>query len=40
MLVHADSKESDQTGQMPRLILVFTWRTGHIFFFFHAAAQL
>ena len=28
-LLHADSEDSDQTGQMPRLICVFTWRTGH-----------
>ena len=25
--LHADSEDSDQTGQMPRLILVFTGRT-------------
>ena len=25
MFLHADSKYSDQTGQMPRLIWVFTW---------------
>ena len=29
MLLHADSKDSDQTGQMPRLIPVFAGRTGH-----------
>ena len=28
-LLHADSEDSDQTGQMPRLICVFTRRTGH-----------
>ena len=27
--LHGDSKDSDQTGQMPRLILVFIRRTGH-----------
>ena len=27
MLLHADSKDSDQTGQMPRLIWVFAGRT-------------
>ena len=27
MLLH--SKESDQTGQMPRLIWIFAWRTDH-----------
>ena len=27
--LHADSKDSDQTGQMPRLIWVFTGRTCH-----------
>ena len=25
--LHADSEDSDQTGQMPRLIWVFAWRT-------------
>ena len=30
MFLHADSKDSDQTGQMPRLIGVFAGRTGHI----------
>ena len=25
--LHVDSKDSDQTGQMPRLIPVFVWRT-------------
>ena len=29
MLLHADSKDSDQTGRMPRLIWVFAERTGH-----------
>ena len=27
--LHADSEDSDQTGQMPRLIRVFAWRTCH-----------
>ena len=27
---HADSEDSDQTGQMPSLIRVFAERTGHI----------
>ena len=27
--LHADSEDSDQTGRMPRLIWVFTWRTCH-----------
>ena len=27
--LHADSKDSDQTGRMPRLIWVFAGRTGH-----------
>ena len=29
MFLHADSEDSDQTGQMPRLICVFAGRTGH-----------
>ena len=29
MFLHADSEDSDQTGRMPRLICVFTWRSGH-----------
>ena len=29
MFLHADSEDSDQTGQMPRLIRVFAGRTGH-----------
>ena len=29
MFLHTDSEDSDQTGQMPRLISVFTGRTGH-----------
>ena len=29
MLFHADSEDSDQTGQMPRLIIVFIGRKGH-----------
>ena len=28
-LLHADGEDSDQTGRMPRLILVFAWRTCH-----------
>ena len=28
--IHADSEDSDQTGQMPRLIWVFAGRTDHI----------
>ena len=28
-LLHADSKDSDQTGQMPRLIRVSSGHTGH-----------
>ena len=28
-LLHADSEDSDQTGQMPRLIRVFAGRTGY-----------
>ena len=27
--LHADSKDSDQSGQMPRLIRVFAGRIGH-----------
>ena len=27
--LHADSKDADQTGRMPRLIWVFAGRTGH-----------
>ena len=30
---HADSKDSDQTGWMPRLIWVFAWHTCHFFGF-------
>ena len=33
------SKDSDQTGRMPRLIWVVSGRTGHFFLFFHAAAH-
>ena len=29
MFLHADGKDSDQTGRMPRLIWVFCGRTGH-----------
>ena len=29
MFLHADSEDSDQTGRMPRLILVFAGRTDH-----------
>ena len=29
MFLHADSEDSDQTGQMPRLIWVFAGCTGH-----------
>ena len=29
MFHHADSEDSDQTRQMPRLIWVFTGRNGH-----------
>ena len=29
MLLHADSKDSDQTGRMPRLIWVFAGGTGY-----------
>ena len=29
MFLHADSEDSDQTGRMPRLILVFAGRTGN-----------
>ena len=29
MFLHADSEDSDQTGQMPRLIWVFAGRKGH-----------
>ena len=29
ILLHADSEDSDQTGRMPRLILVFAGRTCH-----------
>ena len=32
-LLHADSKDSDQTRQMPRLICVFAGRTCHFFGF-------
>ena len=27
--LHEDSEDSDQTGQMPRLIRVFAWGSGH-----------
>ena len=30
MFLHTDSKDSDQTGWMPRLIRVFAGRTGHV----------
>ena len=29
MFLHADSKDSDQTGRMSRLICVFAERNGH-----------
>ena len=29
MFLHADSEDSDQTGQMSRLICVFAERNGH-----------
>ena len=29
MFLHVDSEDSDQTGRMPRLILVYAGRTGH-----------
>ena len=29
MFLHADSEDSDQTVQIPRLICVFNGRTGH-----------
>ena len=29
MFLHTDSEDSDQTGRMPRLILVFAGRIGH-----------
>ena len=29
VFLHADSKDSDQTGRMHRLICVFAWRNGH-----------
>ena len=29
VFLHADNEDSDQTGQMPRLIWVFAGRTGH-----------
>ena len=32
--LHADSEDSDQTGQMPRLIWVFAGRTCHLVGFF------
>ena len=32
MFLHADSKDSDQTGRMPRLIRVFAGRTGNVGF--------
>ena len=28
-LLHVDGEDSDQTGRMPILIWVYTWRTGH-----------
>ena len=40
MLLHADSEDSDQTGQMPRLVWGFAERTGHFVCFCRAAAQL
>ena len=39
MLLQADSEDSDQTGQMPRLIWVFTRHTSFCWFC-HALAQL
>ena len=38
MFLHADSEESDQTGQMPRLIRVFAGRTSFCWFC-HEVAQ-
>ena len=37
--LHADSKDSDQTGQMPRLISVFAGCSYHFVGFCHEAAQ-
>ena len=34
IFLHADSEDSDQTGQMPRLIWVLTGRTGHFVGYF------
>ena len=36
--LHADSDDSDQTGQMPRLVCVFAGRTA-ILLFCHVAVQ-
>ena len=40
MFLHADSKDSDQSGRMPRLIRVFAGRTGHFVGFCHVTAQI
>ena len=39
-LLRADSEDSDQTGQMPRLIWDFAGCTGHFVGFCHAAAHI
>ena len=42
--LHADSEDSDQTGRLPRLIWVFTWRTdnfvGFVMFLAHLSRRL
>ena len=40
MFLHGDSKDSDQTGRMPRLIGVFDGRTCHIVGFCRDAALI
>ena len=37
MFLHADTEDSDQTGQIPRMIGVFAGRTDN---FCHEAAQM
>ena len=40
MISVGDTEDSEQTGQMPRLICVFAWCTGHFQIVFHALAVI
>ena len=40
MFLHVDSEDSDQTGQMPRLIRIFAGRIGHFVSFVMRPAHM